>query len=96
MSILFVNTSLMKHIDLVYFEHFQLSCCICIREELFENPDAGASTGAPKVLVLFTDGDASDRDSGIIEKYDKKKITRFVVAVSCCIINVLTDSVLFF
>lgn len=87
----------MKHIDLVYFEHFQLSCCICIREELFENPDAGASADAPKVLVLFTDGDSSDTDSdGIIEKYDKKKITRFVVAVSCCIINVLTDSVLFF
>lgn len=87
----------MKHIDLVYFEHFQLSCCICIREELFENPDAGASTDAPKVLVLFTDGDSTDTDfDGIIEKYDKKKITRFVVAVSCCIINVLTDSVLFF
>lgn len=81
--------------DLVYFEHFQLSCCICIREELFENPDAGASTDAPKVLVLFTDGDPSDVDNlGIIEKYDKKKITRFVVAVSCYIINILTDSVI--
>lgn len=87
----------MKHIDLVYFEHFQLSCCICIREELFENPDAGASTDAPKVLVLFTDGESSGQDTdGIIEKYDKKKITRFVVAVSCYIISMLTDSMLFF
>lgn len=68
-----------------------MSCCIGIREELFENPDAGASTDAPKVLVLFTDGEPSDSDfDGIIEKYDKKKITRFVIAVSCCIINVLT------
>uniref|UniRef100_A0A3Q1BMF0 VWFA domain-containing protein n=1 Tax=Amphiprion ocellaris TaxID=80972 RepID=A0A3Q1BMF0_AMPOC len=51
-------------------------------DELFENPKAGASPDAIKVMVLITDGDPSDFDrSGIIRRYDKKNIIRFVIGV---------------
>lgn len=54
------------------------------REELFDNPDSGASPDATKVLLLITDGNPSDSDRlGIIEKYEIKHIIRFVVMVSC-------------
>ncbi|XP_023135745.2 integrin alpha-D isoform X2 [Amphiprion ocellaris] len=53
-----------------------------VLDELFENPKAGASPDAIKVMVLITDGDPSDFDrSGIIRRYDKKNIIRFVIGV---------------
>ncbi|XP_073333208.1 integrin alpha-L-like [Pagrus major] len=52
-----------------------------VMDEIFENPGAGASPDATKVLVLITDGDPSDGDSGIIKRYDDKNIIRFVIAV---------------
>lgn len=59
------------------------------REELFENLDSGASQDAIKVLLLITDGDASDWDRyGIIGKYEQKKITRFVIIVSFSIFSI--------
>ncbi|XP_060942973.1 integrin alpha-M-like [Limanda limanda] len=48
---------------------------------ILENQTAGASPDAIKVLVIITDGDPSDRDNGIIKKYDKKHIIRFVIGV---------------
>ncbi|XP_047435384.1 collagen alpha-6(VI) chain-like isoform X2 [Mugil cephalus] len=49
---------------------------------IFENPEAGASPDATKVLVLITDGDPSDPDrNGIVKKYDEKNIIRFVIGV---------------
>ncbi|XP_078121540.1 integrin alpha-M [Sander vitreus] len=51
-------------------------------EEIFENPEAGASADATKVLVLITDGDPSDSDYyNIINKYDGNNIIRFVIGV---------------
>lgn len=56
---------------------------ICFRDEIFENPKAGASSDSTKVLVLITDGDPSDEDDiKIVKKYDAKKIIRFVIGVS--------------
>ncbi|TKS69297.1 Integrin alpha-L CD11 antigen-like family member A [Collichthys lucidus] len=53
-----------------------------VLEQIFENPGAGATPDATKVLVIITDGDPSDADRhGIIEKYDEKDITRFVIGV---------------
>ncbi|XP_069024357.1 integrin alpha-X-like [Embiotoca jacksoni] len=50
--------------------------------DLFENPKAGASPDATKVLVIITDGDPSDEDTkGTVEKYNEKNIIRFVIAV---------------
>lgn len=51
-----------------------------------ENPKAGASPDATKVVVLITDGDPSDSDKGIIKRYDDKNIIRFVIGVSCDVI----------
>ncbi|XP_060931013.1 integrin alpha-M-like [Limanda limanda] len=48
---------------------------------IFENLTAGASPDAIKVLVMITDGNPSDRDKGIIKKYDEKQIIRFVIGV---------------
>ncbi|KAK2815603.1 hypothetical protein Q5P01_026070 [Channa striata] len=54
------------------------------REHLFENPAAGASTDATKVLVIITDGDPSDTNrNNIVQRYDAKNIIRFVIGVSC-------------
>ncbi|KAJ3614082.1 hypothetical protein NHX12_017659 [Muraenolepis orangiensis] len=52
--------------------------------ELFENQMAGASPDATRVLLIITDGDPSDRDTTIkiVEKYDEKHITRFVIGGS--------------
>lgn len=56
----------------------------CFRNDILENPGAGASPDATKVLVLITDGDPSDTDrNGIIKKYGAKNIIRFVIGVSC-------------
>ncbi|XP_019121695.1 integrin alpha-L [Larimichthys crocea] len=53
-----------------------------VLEQIFENPGAGATPDATKVLVIITDGDPSDADRhGIIKKYDEKHITRFVIGV---------------
>lgn len=72
------------------FSSFEIPVFL-FREELFENPDSGASQDAMKVLLLITDGDPSDRDTrGTIEKYELRRITRFVIAVSCllCLIYI--------
>ncbi|KAF0037874.1 hypothetical protein F2P81_010748 [Scophthalmus maximus] len=51
-------------------------------KHILENPTAGASPDATKVLVIITDGDPSDGNrDGIIEQYDKKSIIRFVIGV---------------
>ncbi|XP_047435386.1 uncharacterized protein LOC125004644 isoform X4 [Mugil cephalus] len=51
-----------------------------VLSHIFENPEAGASPNAAKVLVLITDGDPSDPDrNGIVKKYDEKNIIRFVI-----------------
>ncbi|CAG5944917.1 unnamed protein product [Menidia menidia] len=48
-----------------------------VLDNLFENPAAGASADADKVLVIITDGDPSDTNyENIIETYDKKNIDR--------------------
>ncbi|KAG7238178.1 hypothetical protein INR49_031162, partial [Caranx melampygus] len=53
-----------------------------VMDEILENPDAGASPDATKVLVLITDGDPSDVDrNNIIKRYDDKNIIRFVIGV---------------
>ncbi|XP_076583745.1 integrin alpha-L-like [Chaetodon auriga] len=53
-----------------------------VLEEILENPAAGASPDATKVVVLITDGDPSDFDkNGIIKRYDDKNIIRFVIGV---------------
>ncbi|KAE8301014.1 Integrin alpha-L CD11 antigen-like family member A [Larimichthys crocea] len=53
-----------------------------VLEQIFENPEAGATPNATKVLVIITDGDPSDADRhGIIKKYDEKDIIRFVIGV---------------
>ncbi|XP_059184742.1 integrin alpha-L-like isoform X1 [Centropristis striata] len=53
-----------------------------VLENILENPAAGASPDATKVVVVITDGDPSDRDrNGIIAKYDEKNIIRFVIGV---------------
>ncbi|XP_034438382.1 integrin alpha-M-like [Hippoglossus hippoglossus] len=52
-----------------------------VMKNILENPAAGASPDAIKVLVIITDGDPSDRDYGIIEEYDDKQIIRFVIGV---------------
>lgn len=67
---------------------------MCIRDELFENPNAGASKDAAKVLALLTDGHPSDSDKHeILKMYKVKKITLLVVAVSCDL-GVLSDTLL--
>lgn len=61
------------------------------RDEIFENPKAGASPDATKVLVLITDGDPSDRDrNNITAKYDEMNIIRFVIGVGCDVSSVLS------
>ncbi|XP_029948934.1 integrin alpha-M isoform X2 [Salarias fasciatus] len=53
-----------------------------VLHELFENPGAGASPDATKVLVLITDGDPSDIDRNkTIHQYDVKNVIRFVIGV---------------
>uniref|UniRef100_A0A3Q3MM12 Integrin alpha-L-like n=1 Tax=Labrus bergylta TaxID=56723 RepID=A0A3Q3MM12_9LABR len=53
-----------------------------VLEKLFQNPGAGASKDATRVLVLITDGDPSDKDRhNIIKRYDEKNIIRFVIGV---------------
>ncbi|AWP06281.1 putative integrin alpha-L-like [Scophthalmus maximus] len=53
-----------------------------VLKHILENPTAGASPDATKVLVIITDGDPSDGNrDGIIEQYDKKSIIRFVIGV---------------
>ncbi|XP_045904452.1 integrin alpha-L-like, partial [Micropterus dolomieu] len=53
-----------------------------VLEKIFDNPDAGASPDATKVLVLITDGDPSDTDNyGIIKRYNEKHVIRFVIGV---------------
>ncbi|KAK0154214.1 Integrin alpha-L [Merluccius polli] len=49
---------------------------------VFENQSAGASPDSTKVVVIITDGDASDNNKKIVEEYDEKKIIRFVIGVS--------------
>ncbi|XP_062244772.1 integrin alpha-M-like [Platichthys flesus] len=52
-----------------------------VMKNTLENRAAGASPDAIKVLVIITDGDPSDTNNGIIEKYDEKQIIRFVIGV---------------
>ncbi|XP_031723040.1 integrin alpha-L isoform X1 [Anarrhichthys ocellatus] len=52
-----------------------------VLDHILENPEAGASPDATKVLVLITDGDPSDSNDGIIKSYDDKNIIRFVIGV---------------
>ncbi|XP_071359889.1 integrin alpha-M [Trachinotus anak] len=53
-----------------------------VLDDILENPDAGASRDALKVLVIITDGDPSDTDrQGIIKRYADKNILRFVIGV---------------
>uniref|UniRef100_A0A8D3E145 VWFA domain-containing protein n=1 Tax=Scophthalmus maximus TaxID=52904 RepID=A0A8D3E145_SCOMX len=59
-----------------------------VLKHILENPTAGASPDATKVLVIITDGDPSDGNrDGIIEQYDKKSIIRFVIGVSSDVIR---------
>lgn len=69
---------------LFYSEELYFFTFFFFREELFDNPDSGASPDATKVLLLITDGNPSDSDRlGIIKTYEIKHIIRFVVMVSC-------------
>ncbi|KAM7418445.1 hypothetical protein PAMA_015863 [Pampus argenteus] len=52
-----------------------------VLENIFENPEAGTSPDATKVLVLITDGKPTDKDNNIIQTYVKKNIKRFVIGV---------------
>ncbi|XP_010782102.1 integrin alpha-M [Notothenia coriiceps] len=52
-----------------------------VLDDILKNPKAGASPDATKVVVLITDGDPSDRDRGIIKRYDDQNIIRFVIGV---------------
>ncbi|KAM7393612.1 hypothetical protein PAMP_020470 [Pampus punctatissimus] len=53
-----------------------------VLEEIFENPKAGASPDATKVLILITDGDPSDKDiKNINLTYEEKNIKRFVIGI---------------
>ncbi|KAI4832766.1 hypothetical protein KUCAC02_015715 [Chaenocephalus aceratus] len=52
-----------------------------VLDDILKNPKAGASPDATKVVVLITDGDPSDRDRGIIQRYDDQNIIRFVIGV---------------
>lgn len=59
---------------------------LLFRKNIFESKAAGATPDATKVLVLITDGDPSDSDSGrIIRTYDEKSIIRLVIGVRCCV-----------
>ncbi|XP_040892769.1 integrin alpha-D [Toxotes jaculatrix] len=63
-----------------------------VLEDILENPHAGASSGATKVLVLITDGDPSDSDRfGIIKRYDAKNIIRFVIGVKAAKLDKFED-----
>ncbi|KAM4611701.1 integrin alpha-M isoform 2-T2 [Polymixia lowei] len=54
-----------------------------VMSDIFDNPGAGSSPDAIKVVVIITDGDPSDDDDyyNILEKYEKKDIIRFVIGV---------------
>ncbi|XP_029004130.1 integrin alpha-M-like [Betta splendens] len=53
-----------------------------VLNDLLENPAAGASADATKVLVLITEGTPSDTDRrNIIGQYQDKNIIRLVIAV---------------
>ncbi|XP_076583441.1 integrin alpha-M-like [Chaetodon auriga] len=53
-----------------------------VLDKILENPAAGASPDATKVVVLITDGDPSDTDRhGIVKRYDDKNVIRFVIGV---------------
>uniref|UniRef100_A0A672YKR3 Integrin alpha-M-like n=1 Tax=Sphaeramia orbicularis TaxID=375764 RepID=A0A672YKR3_9TELE len=52
-----------------------------VLEQHFENTKSGASPEATKVLVVITDGDPTESDTGIVDIYDSKKIIRFVIGV---------------
>lgn len=79
------------HISLFIIIHVFFSI---FREDIFENPDSGASPDATKVLILITDGDPSDRDndSEITDKYNKKNVIRFVIGVGLDILTRLLIS----
>ncbi|XP_066486473.1 integrin alpha-L [Tiliqua scincoides] len=44
-------------------------------------PERGTRPGANKVIILITDGDATDRDNGSIEKAKEKGILRLVIGI---------------
>lgn len=50
------------------------------RNEVFI-PERGTRKEANKVIVIITDGDASDRDRGHIEAVKKKNILRLIIGV---------------
>ncbi|XP_029004008.1 integrin alpha-D [Betta splendens] len=53
-----------------------------VLNDILENPAAGATADATKVLVLITDGNPSDTDRrNITGQYEDKNIIRFVIAV---------------
>ncbi|XP_024914576.1 integrin alpha-X isoform X2 [Cynoglossus semilaevis] len=63
-----------------------------VLNDILENPKAGASPDATKVLVLITDGDPTDpyKENGIIDRYVKKGIIRFVIAVKTAKLDAFT------
>ncbi|XP_063157449.1 integrin alpha-L [Candoia aspera] len=51
-----------------------------VADEVFI-PERGMRRGANKVIVIITDGDASDRDRGHIEAVKKKNIFRLIIGI---------------
>ncbi|CAN9510825.1 unnamed protein product [Ophioblennius macclurei] len=63
-----------------------------VLHDLFENPEAGASADATKVLVLITDGDPSDTDrNNTVQKYNAKNVIRFVIGVKAAKLDKFQD-----
>ncbi|KAM9363270.1 integrin alpha-L [Symphorus nematophorus] len=59
-----------------------------VLEGILENPDAGASPDATKVVVIITDGDPSDTDKfGIVKRYDDKHIIRLVIGLKTAVLD---------
>ncbi|XP_074424006.1 integrin alpha-L-like isoform X2 [Larus michahellis] len=48
--------------------------------EIF-TPERGARAGAKRVLILITDGDATDTDNGSVREAEERDITRYIIGV---------------
>ncbi|XP_074023292.1 integrin alpha-L-like, partial [Numenius arquata] len=44
-------------------------------------PEAGARAGAKRVLILITDGDATDKDNGSVREANERDIIRYIIGV---------------
>ncbi|XP_068177473.1 integrin alpha-D isoform X2 [Antennarius striatus] len=63
-----------------------------VLEEILENPGAGASSDATRVLILITDGEPSDLDSsGVIKRYNDRNIIRVVIGVKDAKLEMFSD-----